>query len=236
LQQKQTQHEIEKNATYRQHSYDQILPRTDKTVLVCSFDLQAVLATPRSESVLLFYSRKYATYNFTVYESVSRRGHCFVCGEAEGCRGSNDIATCQHRYILSVDRREVSQVTHIVMYCDSCGGQNRNRTVLAMLQYTLSLTKNITQITVKFLLPGHTYKPADSMHATIERFTKRQAVWAPLVWPMIMGLARTDPGPYEVNTMRHTDFLDFMGAADLLIPNQLRHSTKQDQVAVCASN
>lgn len=229
LQQTQTQHEMEKNAMYKEHSYDQNVPRTDKTVLCCSFDLQAVLATPRSESVLLFYSRKYATYNFTVYESVSRRGQCFVWGEAEGRRGSNEIATCLHRYILSVDRRKASQVTHIVMYCDSCGGQNRNRTVLAMLKYTLSLTKNVTQITVKFLLPGHTYMPADSMHATIERFTKRRAVWAPSVWPTIMGLARTDPGPYEVNTMRHTDFLDFMGAAGRLIPNQLK-DTQQNNI------
>ena len=63
LQQTQTQHEMEKNAMYKEHSYDQNLPRTDKTVLCSSFDLQAVLATPRSESVLLFYSRKYATYN-----------------------------------------------------------------------------------------------------------------------------------------------------------------------------
>jgi len=208
MKQAHIRHEEEKNATYKEHIDDQSIPRNDKSVLCCSFDLQAVLATPRSDSVLLFYARKYATYNFTVYESVSRIGTCFVWGEADGRRGSNEIATCLHRYIMSVDNRQGCKIKHIVMYCDCCAGQNRNRIVLAMLKYSLSLTTSITEITLKFLLPGHTYMPADSMHATIERFTKKRAVWAPSQWATVISMARTEPGPYNVTVMNHTDFMD----------------------------
>lgn len=39
--------------------------------LVVSFDLQKVLSTPHSNSMVYGFSRKYAVYNFTVYESGS---------------------------------------------------------------------------------------------------------------------------------------------------------------------
>lgn len=159
----------------------------------------------------------YATYNFTVYhESVSRIGNCFVWGEADGHRGSRDIATCLHKYIMSVDGRAGTKIKHIIMYCDCCSGQNRNRVVLAMLKYTLTLTSNITEITLKFLLPGHTYMPADSMHATIERFVKRRAVWSPSQWSTFISMAREEPGPYNVTVMQHTDFMDWSSIEKLL--------------------
>jgi len=60
-----------RKTTYREHTDDQCFPRNDESVLCCSFDLQAVLATPHIDSVLLFYTRKYATCNFTVYDSIS---------------------------------------------------------------------------------------------------------------------------------------------------------------------
>lgn len=226
--QSQIEHEVEKNATLREHISDQNLPRKDESVVCCSFDLQAVLSTPRSDSVLLFYARKYATYNFTVYESVSRRGNCYIWGESDGGRGSHEIATCLHKYLMSLDSLEDSKIKHVVMYCDCCPGQNRNRVVLAMLKYTLTITTSITDITLKFLLPGHTYMPADSMHATIERFTKRRAIWAPSQWAQVIGLARTDPKPYNVTVMKHTDFL-LWSSVEKMLPRQLK-DTEQNNV------
>lgn len=227
IKQLQIEHEAEKNATLRKHIEDQQLPRKDESVVCCSFDLQAVLATPRSDSVLLFYSRKYVMYNFTVYESFSRKGNCYIWGEADGHRGSNEIATCLHSYLLSLDSRG-TDIKHVMMYCDCCGGQNRNRVVLSMLKYTLDVTQNITDITLNFLLPGHTYMPADSMHATIERFTKRRVVWAPSQWPQMIALARTNPGPYDVTLLKHTDFLQWR-SLEKLLPRQLK-DTKQNIV------
>ena len=166
-------------------------------------------------------------YNFTVYESFSRKGNCYIWGEADGHRGSNEIATCLHSYLLSLDSRG-TDIKHVMMYCDCCGGQNRNRVVLSMLKYTLDVTQNITDITLNFLLPGHTYMPADSMHATIERFTKRRVVWAPSQWPQMIALARTNPGPYDVTLLKHTDFLQWR-SLEKQLPRQLK-DTKQNIV------
>lgn len=51
-----------------------------------------------------------------------------------------------------------------------------------MLHYALTVLVNVKQITLKFLLTGHTYMPADIIHSTIERFTRKRTVWAPSEW------------------------------------------------------
>lgn len=48
--------------------------------LVCAnFDLQQVLLVPtHPKNNALFYKRRLATYNFTVYNVVTREGDCFI--------------------------------------------------------------------------------------------------------------------------------------------------------------
>jgi len=59
-------HQTEKDATYAEHKHDQELHSENSDVLCASFDLQKVLNTPNGDRVLLFYSRKYAVYNFSL--------------------------------------------------------------------------------------------------------------------------------------------------------------------------
>lgn len=70
-------------------------------------------------------------------------------------------------------------------------------------------SKNLQVIQINFLLPGHTYMPADSMHATIEREVKRMIVWSPSQWPTFFQSARKRPRPYIVNVMDYSDFLNW---------------------------
>ena len=160
-------------------------------------------------------------YNFTVYESVTRRGYCYIWGESDGRRGAAEIATCLYNWLLEVDKRN-DGTTSVILYCDCCAGQNRNRTVLSMLKYALTKTVNITEITLKFLLPGHTYMPADSIHATIERFVAKSAVWAPSEWSSLVRFARSNPEPYNVITMSHVMFKDWSNVEQNFIPKQLK--------------
>lgn len=60
----------------------------------------------------------------------------------------------------------------VSLYCDSCSGQNKNRAMVTMLHTTKF--EFIQEIKITFLLPGHTYMPVDSVHASIERFVKNK--------------------------------------------------------------
>lgn len=77
------------------------------------------------------------------------------------------------------------------IFCDSCPGQNKNRqTLSAIYWFILNKSKNIQETDITFLLPGHTYLPVNSIHATIETNLKNKIVWAPSEYPTIMVKSR----------------------------------------------
>nr|XP_021203509.1 uncharacterized protein LOC110385151 [Bombyx mori] len=80
---------------------------------------------------------------------------------------------------------------------------------ISMIRYALSQCKNIKTIQINYLIPGHTYMPVDSVHATIETKIRKCIVWAPSQWPTIMELARLDPEPYKVEVLNGKDFIGF---------------------------
>ena len=220
MKQEYKEHQTEKNATYAQHKRDQELHNENSDVLCASFDLQKVLNTPHGESVLLFYSRKYAMYNFSVYESCTRRGFCYVWGEADAKRGAFEISTCLYKWITSVDNLKLAK--NVILCCDCCSGQNRNRVVVAMLRYALINCSYIETVCLKFLLPGHTYMPVDSVHASIEHFVRKRIVWAPSEWPTVIRSARIDPEPYTVITMGNDSFLNWGQIQRTIMPSKCR--------------
>ncbi|CAH0403852.1 unnamed protein product [Chilo suppressalis] len=169
--------------------------------------------------MILYYSRKIAVYNFTIYESGTHKGFCHIWSEIDGHRGANEIATCVFNYIRSLDQR--GDIKKIIFYCDSAYGQNKNKTVLAMLRYALHTSANLESIQINYLIPGHTYMPVDSMHATIETSIKKTIIWAPSQWPTIIEYARKNPESYHVNVLNGVDFLGF--------ENIVEHTFKKNQ-------
>ncbi|XP_031329498.1 uncharacterized protein LOC116160452 [Photinus pyralis] len=178
--------------------------------------------------MLLYYSRKYAVYNETVYESGTRRTFCYLWGETDGNRGCDEICTIINKYLQDVDQRVF--VKFVVLYCDSCSGQNRNRAMLSMLHQFLKSSKNVHHIKIVFLLPGHTYMPVDSVHATIERFINKRTVWAPSEWHTLIANARVNHTPFEVINMKHTDFMSWKEAAKNVLPNKINKTKEGEKI------
>ncbi|CAG9790210.1 unnamed protein product [Diatraea saccharalis] len=225
------EHLMEKEATYKRLHIHRNL-KSDQALVVASFDLQKVLATPHGESMMLYYSRKYAVYNFTVYECKTQNGYCYTWGEGDGKRGSCEIATCLTRYLKEVDNRGVKT---LIFYCDNCTGQNKNRVILSLFKYFLQTSQNLQTIQINYLLPGHTYMPVDSMHAVIKREVKNLIIWAPSQWATFMETARKRPKPYSVEVLEHTDFINFNNLSDTIFtPATLKNKDlRMKQIRVC---
>lgn len=69
-------------------------------ILCASFDLEKVLNTPQS---------KYAYYNESIYESGTNNGYCFLWGETDGKRGSNEISAIMHKSLDRTDKAGKNQ-------------------------------------------------------------------------------------------------------------------------------
>jgi len=83
---KYNEHQHEKNLSKKKKNEDSKL---GEDVVVCCFDLQAVLITPRGEVSQFCYKRRLASYNFTVYDIKNNQGTCFFWHEGISKRGSN---------------------------------------------------------------------------------------------------------------------------------------------------
>lgn len=213
---------------------EQTKTKSNPQFLCASFDMQKVLNTPFSKNVTLFYSRKYAYYNLSVYESGTRNGFCFLWGERDGKRGCNEICTALLKYLLILDSRKTTM--ELSLYCDSCAGQNKNKAVLSMLAYFLNSSKCLNQITITYLLPGHTMMPVDSVHSTIESFVRNRTIWAPSEWPTVIRNARTNPWGYECIKLSHNDFYNWKLFADSLLPINIKLNISKLRIATLKKN
>lgn len=222
-------HLKEKEASKRRLAFHRELCKKNKSILCTSFDLQKVLNTPHGQSMLLFYSRKYTVYNLCFYESVTRNGFCYMWGETEGKRGGNEIASILQKYITDVDSR--GSIKSLILYSDSCPGQNKNKLVLATIHNALLQANNIETIQMNYLLPGHTEMTVDSIHATIENSVRNTIIWAPSQWATVFQLARKDPRPYEVEVLNHKDFKNFEEFSDKYFKGNLSGKISKIRVA-----
>ncbi|QQP40799.1 Uncharacterized protein FKW44_014967 [Caligus rogercresseyi] len=196
-------HQNRKTQARDQKEEDKRQAQQESTFMAVTFDLEQVLTTPWSNVSSLFYSRKLSTYNLTVYELGSKAANCYMWHEGEGGRGSCEISTCVFRYLSSLS----SNIDHVVLYSDTCGGQNRNAGFSAMCLHAVK-DLPISIIDHKFMESGHSQMECDSVHAAIETARKNVPVYSPQGYYTLVRMARKTK-PYEVIELGHADFLDF---------------------------
>ena len=106
--------------------------QNDKSIYVAVFDLQKTLSVPKAETNILYYKRKYALNNCTVYDLEIKNGYCCVWGEDIGKKGSCEVAS----FVFDFIKKMVASGTKkFIFYSDNCGGQNKNRFVFLMFLY-----------------------------------------------------------------------------------------------------
>lgn len=183
---------------------DKAAAALDSPTKVYTFDMQAVLTTPCSavSPMCTYYSRKFATYNCTFYDMVTKEGYCFVWNETDGQRGSDEVGTA----LLTKISELPSSVKNVILFCDCCGGQNRNRFIASLLVY-VNRNFHFDSIEIKFLESGHTQMEVDSMHSAIEGAKRNIPVYSPEEWPTIIATACRN-NPYDVRVLTFDDMID----------------------------
>ncbi|XP_050308273.1 uncharacterized protein LOC126744763 [Anthonomus grandis grandis] len=107
-----------KTAARQARDQDKLIARGDAQVLAFNFDLQSVLCRPKGPTGQIFYLRKLAVYNLTMYNLANQKVNCYLWDETQGKRGANEIASCVYDFIMSH-----TKITTVRMMSDGCGGQ-----------------------------------------------------------------------------------------------------------------
>lgn len=188
---------------------DFLRAKEDKNFECLTFDLQKTLPLPRIPTNIVFYKRQLWVYNAGIHSGKDDKGYCYVWVEGVAGRGSQEIGSCLIKHIkthLSPD------VHHLALWCDSCGGQNRNIKLTLILESILHSTQQLETITIKFLCSGHSFLPNDSDFSDIECALKTvQRLYTPGDYISIMESCRKRK-PFIVTEMSHKDFF---GVANL---------------------
>lgn len=179
---------------------------SDSSKICAVFDLQQVIFLPIGNESKLFYRRRLANYNFTIYEVKSKKCHCFLWNEALSKRGSCEISTCLYLYLKELD---TEGITNVSLFSDGCSGQNKNSIVGAMLLHAVTNLKNLQCISLRFFEPYHGQSEGDAAHSTIDYAIKKSGdLFVPSQLAPVIKLARRK-NPYIVHSLTSTDFLDF---------------------------
>lgn len=202
---------------YESHIKEKDLSRKEKEhdinsgAEVIVFDLQAVLPCPVGDASSFFYVSKLNVLNFTLYDIKSHHGTCFLWHEAEAQRGANEIGTCIYKYLENISDLNREGDLDIIFFSDNCAGQNKNRFLIALYLYAV-FNLNITSITHKYFITGHSQNEGDSMHATIEKAVKKYKRSSPIYIPdhyaSIIRSAKKTGSPYKVNELCFKDIFD----------------------------
>lgn len=146
----------------------------DSSLTFC-FDLQQVQPLPRTPIGDAFYSHQVSLYAFCCVPMTSRYPTFYVWTEDLASRGATEIGSALLHHLQSLNYEGVNLVR---LFCDGCGGQNKNSHIIHTLMYWLKTKSpdNVTAIEITFPVRGHSYLPADRSFGRVEKILKRNPV------------------------------------------------------------
>lgn len=90
-------------------------------------------------------------------------------------KGSNEVSSAVYDFLVNFVN--IPQITDKVkIFCDGCGGQNKNFTMIGMLGFwILKMAPNhIKEIEVIFPMVGHSFLPSDRVFGRIEKDIRKK--------------------------------------------------------------
>lgn len=144
-----------------------------------TMDLQQTMPLPRLSTSKAFYLRQMWLYNFGIHIITKEGDKSVMCSwtEDQAGRGSSEVVSC---LLTALEGEEsLRDKDHLVIWSDSCAGQNKNFLMICLYQYLISkgLFKTIDH---KFPEVGHTYLDSDRDFGRIEKnLRKHQNIFIP---------------------------------------------------------
>ncbi|CAG4990204.1 unnamed protein product [Colias eurytheme] len=151
-------HKLRANAFY-QYMKDEV----EGSISFC-FDLQQVQPLPRTPIQDAFYSRQVC-----IVDLKSKKPTFFTWNETQASRGSVEIGSALYTYLNGLDIP--AEITTLRLFCDGCGGQNKNNHIIHMLLFWLhnNAPPHLRQINLTFPVRGHSFLPADRVFGRLEK-------------------------------------------------------------------
>ncbi|CAG9825752.1 unnamed protein product [Phaedon cochleariae] len=135
------------------------------------YDMEKVLGLPKLPTNIVYYKRQLSIFNEGIHSGSTNTPYCFLWKEGVAGRGAQEVGSCIKKFI---DVHLKKGVEELILWSDSCGGQNRNIKIVIMLKTVLMQHPTLNVVYFKYLESGHSFLPNDTDFGQIERALKNQ--------------------------------------------------------------
>lgn len=171
--------------------------KIDDEIETLTFDMEKVLFLPRVPTNIVYYLRQLNLYNFGIHVGSTNQGIFNVWLEHDASKGTQEVGSCLRKYIMSICR----PVKKLLLWSDSCVGQNRSIKLVLMLIHTLQNHPSLETISLRFLESGHSFLPNDSDFGDFEcKLKTNKRIFTDEKYIQIMKDCRLD-NKFRVNRM-----------------------------------
>ncbi|CAH1114837.1 unnamed protein product [Psylliodes chrysocephalus] len=187
-----------------------------------AMDFQKNLPMPNLSTNEIYYKRQLTLHSFNIHVLSTNSATFYCYPEIIGRKGSNDVASLLHYFIFV---QLSSKVRHLRIFCDSCGGQNKNFTVFRYLHYVVHVVKRLDTIQVIFPVRGYSYMECDRDMALINQKIPAEL---PEDWFNKIKSCRVKPEPFTVIEVDQALLRNWTELLDLIYIT--KHSYKSREI------
>ena len=199
-------HKVKAKAGYHNLSVDTAHSKSHSDTEMLTFDLEKSLPTPVLSTGVVYYKRQLWTYNQGIHDCSNGLACMHMWQEGIASRGSHEVGSC----ILAHLKEMNTSATKLIVYSDTCGGQNHNIYLTCMWLHIVSSSEYpFTSVDHKFMVSGHSYLPNDRDFGHVELARKKTThIFIPEDWENLVKEARCK-NAFHVKTMKREDFVSF---------------------------
>lgn len=162
-------------------------------------DLEAIcmdysknLPIPNISTNDVYYSRQLSLYLFNLHVLSNQQSVFYVYSEIIGKKGSDNVCSLLHHYMYNY---LPANIKRLQIFCDSCGGQNKNYTVFRFLHHVIHYERRLDEIQITFPIRGHSYMECDKDFGLVNQKSKTEI---PSDWIDVLRSSRVKPAPFDV--------------------------------------
>lgn len=174
----------------------------DEKLETATYDMAKTQPCPRLPTNIVYYKRQLNLYNCGIHSGKYDKGIFNVWMEYEASKGTQEIGSCLKKFINNI----TAPVENLILWSDSCGGQNRSIRLVLMIIHVLQQHPSLKTISLRYLQSGHSFMRNDSDFGDFECALKRhEKVCTDVAYMKIMEDCRIQ-NKFQVNRMTLQDF------------------------------
>jgi len=195
LKQKSIEHELHKKKGDKfyelKRKYRRAAKKTPDLETIV-MDYQRNLPTPNITTNDVYYRRQLNFISFNVHVLSDESSIFYTYDETVARKGADDVCSMLEHYFFEILDPKIRQ---LIIFCDSCAGQNKNYTTIRFFHYMVCIKKRFDSIKMVFPIRGHSYLECDR---DMGKINSKSYTELPDDWRNIFLQSRQKPTPFNV--------------------------------------